>query len=139
MSFSTRSMTPSDWALIVHFTPTEFIDHGTGQNCAGTMGLEFIQWLDQVRASAGVPMPISSSYRDPTYNATIHGATKSAHMQIPCEAVDVVPAGDQDRYHIIHAAIIAGGVRIGIYGNGSLHLDRAESDHPSPALWTIVD
>lgn len=139
MSFSTRPITPADWATIVHFTPPEFIDHGTGQNCADKMGLEFIRWLDQVRTAAGIPMTISSSYRDPAYNASIHGASNSAHMQVPCEAVDVVPAGDQDRYHVIHAALLAGCVRIGIYGNGSLHLDRAESDHPSPALWTIVD
>lgn len=139
MAFSTRSMTDADWASIQHFTAAEFVDHGTRQNCAANMGAEFVQWLDGVRGAAGIPFTITSSYRDPAHNAAVGGATHSAHMEIPCNAVDVMPGGDEDRYHIIKAAIDAGCVRVGIYKDGSVHLDRAESTHPSPALWTVVD
>ena len=137
--FSSRTMLAADWATIKHFQPLEFVDHGNGQNCSDKMGWEFVQWLDHTRELAAVPMTITSSYRDPAHNAAVGGASHSAHMEVPCNAVDVMPAGDSDREKIDTAAVYTGCVRRGIYKDGSMHLDRAEATHPAPALWVEVD
>lgn len=139
MPFSTGTMKPEDWKNIKHFTPSEF-------KHPENMGREFMQWLDTLRALAGVPMTITSSYRSPAYNAAVGGASDSAHSDVPCSAVDIGrrprpddPNWNHSRYRIITSALTLGCTRIGIYKNGSLHLDRTENERPSPRLWTVVD
>lgn len=139
MSFSTRCMRPEDWRLSAHFQASEFSapDH---------MGYEFVLWLNAVRDKAGVPMTITSSYRTPAHNVAVGGAEDSAHCDIPCNAVDIGmrPRADDShwnysRYQIITAAMALGCTRIGIYRDGSLHLDRSEDIRPSPRCWIQVD
>lgn len=139
MSYSTRCMTPADWPQSTYFTASEF-------KVPEKMGYEFMLWLNKVRALAGVPMTITSSYRTPAYNASVGGAQDSAHTDTICEAVDIgtrPTAGDLHwntaRFYIIDAALKLGCRRIGIYPNGSLHLDRTESHRPAPRLWIAVD
>jgi len=133
MTYSTRAMKPEDWAEVApEFTPKEF-------RSPARMGYEFMLWLLGVRRRAGVSMVISSSWRSKKQNTAAGGATDSAHMDEPlCEAVDVKPAGNEARFRIVKAAMEEGCVRIGIYKNGSLHLDKTEGRRPAPRLWTVV-
>lgn len=138
MAFSTRTMTDSDWARLRFFSKTEF-------RYPFAMGYEFMVWLEKVRAEAGVPMVITSSYRSPSYNASVGGAPNSAHTDTPCDAVDVGmrprpsdPNWNYSRFQIVSAAIKLGCKRIGTYANGSLHLDRTEHKRPAPRMWRVV-
>lgn len=139
MSFSTRTIQVADWPTIEFFKPHEFKN-------PEKMGLEFMQWLDQVRARAGVAMTVSSSYRTPAYNKAVGGAKDSAHTDVPCNAVDILkkpspsdPNWNYARWRIISAAMELGCTRIGLYPNGSIHLDRSEHERPAPRLWVMVD
>lgn len=137
--FSTRTMKAADWKGIRHFGPAEF-------KAPTKMGYEFMRWIDQVRIDAGVPMYPSSSYRAPAYNKTVGGAADSSHTEVPCNAIDIRkaptasdPNWNYSRWRIIQAAQKLGCVRIGIYKDGSIHLDRTEDIRPAPRLWTAVD
>jgi uncharacterized protein YcbK (DUF882 family) len=138
MSYSTRVMRPEDWAGIKHFAPDEFAH-------PDKMGYEFMHWLDGVRGRAGVPMFATSGYRPPARNEAVGGAKDSAHMDVPCDAVDIGmrpraddPNWNTTRFKIIEAAIALGCQRIGTYANGSLHLDRTEHKRPAPRMWRLV-
>lgn len=138
MSFSSRTMTDADWASIQHFQPNEFV-------APDKMGAEFMRWLDAVRAKAGVPMHITSSYRTPAHNLAVGGAQDSAHEDVPCNAADIGkrPTSDDPHWNvargkILRAAISLGCVRWGSYADGSLHLDRTENRRPA-AAWIAVD
>lgn len=136
MGFSSRCMRPEDWAEILYFSPSEF-------NHPERLGYEFVKWLDQVRAKAGVKMVPVSDARDKEDKI---GAKNSAHNDTPCNAVDIgkrPTAWDKNwnrhRFRIIKAALDLGCVRLGIYPSGSLHLDRGEGNHPTDVLWIAVD
>lgn len=131
-------MRPDDWKEIKYFRPADF-------KHPDKMGLEFVQWLDRLRKTAGVPIVITSSYRSPEYNRGVGGAKDSAHTDVPCNAVDIGerpresdPNWNHSRWQIVVSAIRGGCTRIGMYPNGSLHLDRSEDRRPSPRLWRIV-
>lgn len=132
-------MTDADWAQVTHFQANEFA-------APHQMGLEFMRWLDQVRTRAGVPMHITSSYRTREHNIAVGGAQDSAHCDSPCNAVDIgkVPTPDDPNWNrarakIVFAAYDLGCRRIGVYADGSLHVDRSETTRPAPALWHVVD
>lgn len=131
MPYSTRAMRDEDWpALSPEFLPTEF-------RKPDTMGFEFMHWLHQLRKRAGVPMKVTSSSRTPARNAAAGGAADSAHLDLPiCDAVDIKPRNNAERFLIVFAAYELGCRRFGIYANGSIHLDRTEGRRPAPRLWT---
>jgi uncharacterized protein YcbK (DUF882 family) len=138
MSFSSRTMKPGDWAEIKHFTAGEFKN-------PERMGYEFVRWLDQVRETADVPMTITSSYRSPAHNASVGGASDSAHTDTPCNSVDIGmrprasdPNWNYSRFRIMSAAMHHGCERIGTYKDGSLHFDRTEDQRPAPRMWVVV-
>jgi uncharacterized protein YcbK (DUF882 family) len=137
--FSTRTMTAADWAASKHFKASEFRN-------PDKMGAEFIQWLNAVREQAGVPMRITSDYRSPDRNLAVGGAQASSHCDTPCNAVDIGqriapddPNGNLARFKIVQAALALGCTRIGIYANGSVHLDRTEQVRPADRLWFVVN
>ena len=138
MPFSSRVMTIADWKKLKWFEPHEF-------RHPQMMGLEFMIWLDQVREDADVPMVITSDFRSKEYNASIGGATDSAHSDVPCNSIDVGkrprkddPSWNYTRYRIFEAARKNGCVRIGMYPDGSMHLDRTEDRRPAPRIWIAV-
>lgn len=138
-AFSSRTMRASDWSKLKHFEAKEF-------RSPDKMGYEFMLWLDQVRDIAGVPMHVTSSYRSPAYNKRVGGAADSAHCDVPCNAVDIGkrptkadPHWNYARWRIVNAAIVCGCTRIGLYPNGSLHLDRTQDARPGQRLWVMVD
>jgi hypothetical protein len=136
--FSSRTMTAADWKEIKHFRPSEF-------RRPSRMGYEFVKWLDAVREGAGVPMVITSSSRTTVHNADVGGATNSAHTDVPCNAVDVGerprkddPNWNLSRWAIVSTAIALGCKRIGLYADGSLHLDMTHDRRPAPRMWRVV-
>lgn len=138
MAFSSRVMTAADWKTLEFFTPHEFAN-------AGVMGYEFMRWLDQVRKAADVPMIITSSWRSKEHNEAVGGATDSAHIDIPCNAVDIGerprpddPSWNYTRYRIVQSAMVHGCQRIGSYADGSLHLDMTHGRRPYPRMWRVV-
>lgn len=139
MGYSSRTMQPEDWADIKHFNSSEFRD-------PSKMGYEFMLWLDALREEAGVPMRVTSSYRDPAHNKRVGGAKDSAHTDVPCDAVDIGeftrdddPNWNYTRFQIVATAIKRGCVRIGTYANGSLHLDMTQDVRPAPRMWRVVN
>ena len=138
MPFSTRVMRAEDWKEIKWFKPNEF-------KHPELLGYEFLQWLDKLREQAGVPIHITSSYRSKTYNAAVGGASDSAHVDIPCSAVDIGerprpddPSWNYSRWMIISTAIMMGCKRIGQYQDGSIHLDMSHDTRPAPRMWRVV-
>lgn len=130
--FSSRTMQPADWAGLKVLKPGQF-------RAPEKMGLEFIQWHDEVLASTQMPFTITSSYRSPDHNAAIGGAKASAHMDVPCNAADIVMGlGGKGRLRLVIKALAAGCRRIGLYANGSVHLDRTEDERPADVLWTTI-
>lgn len=124
-------MTAAEWATIHHFTPSEFAE-------PEAMRLDFMLKLDRTRERAGVPFVITSSARTPEHNAEVHGAKRSAHMERPCGAADILPRNSYDCYKILQAAFAEDWPRVGVYENGSLHLD-ISTDLPQGVVWTKVD
>lgn len=138
MPFSKRTMKPEDWGKLEHFEADQFKE-------PDKMGYEFMLWLDSVREAAGVPMVVTSSYRSKAYNKSVGGASDSAHVDVPCNSVDIGmrprpsdPNWNYSRFKIIEAAMKLGCQRIGSYANGSLHLDRTEDTRPAPRMWRVV-
>lgn len=138
MPYSSRTMTDADWISIKHFTKGEF-------RHPNKMGFEFMKWLDALRRLAGVPIHITSSHRTPAENAAVGGAVDSAHVDVPCNAVDIGmrprpddPNWNFSRWQIIKAAMATGCQRIGSYQGGSLHLDMTHDRRPAPRMWRVV-
>lgn len=146
--FSSRAMEPADWDEIRFFKPEEF-------KAPERMGYEFMLWLDRVHAKASSLEPrlpefvmnVSSSYRSPDYNRKVGGARNSSHTDLICDAVDIAGVYEtyaddanwnKHRLKIILAAAMLGCRRIGLYENGSIHLDRTESRRPL-GLWVRVN
>lgn len=132
-----RAMTDNDWAYIVYFHKGEFRN-------PSKMSYDFLRWLDTVRSRAKVAMSITSDQRSHDHNVQVGGAEDSAHLDEPCSAVDVTPNktafdphGNNARFRIVRAAIELGCTRIGIYPNGSIHLDM--SNRIQERLWVKVD
>jgi hypothetical protein len=132
MPFSTRAMRPADWASLKHFKAHEF-------KFPERMGFEFMRWLDGVRAELGMSLTVSSDWRDKGHNATVGGAKLSAHMDTICDAVDFSSANmtGHKRLMLVAIAYARGCRRIGIYANGSVHIDRTEDRRPE-AMWVKV-
>lgn len=133
MAFSARTMRPADWTMLRHFAPHEF-------NHPDAMGYEFLRWLDDLRDRLGQSLTVSSDHRPPERNAAAGGAATSAHLDTPCNAVDLSAHGmtSAKRFAIVRLAMEMGCRRIGIYANGSVHLDRGEDGRAADVLWVKV-
>jgi zinc D-Ala-D-Ala carboxypeptidase len=129
-------MQAADWPLLRHFKKEEF-------PAPEKMGFQFMLKLDRMRHEAGVPCPVTSSYRTPAHNKAVGGAKDSAHCdgtepETFCESADIQPVDSHDRYEIIRAAFLVGFERIGIYANGSIHVDTTGDRRPNRVLWHVV-
>lgn len=114
--------------------------HAREFHCPNEMDVSFLRLLSRTRRRAGVPFRIISDYRSPERNEEAGGATKSAHMERPCRAVDLHVKNNYERFQVVQAAMLEGFVRVGVYpahegGSGSVHLDASEVN-PAPRCWT---
>ena len=87
--------------------------------------------LDSMRIFYGKPIILTSAFRTPERNKLFGGTPNSAHLR--GLAFDLRCTADQ-RYDMVHCAILAGFTRIGI-GNNFIHVDCDET-LPSPRIWT---
>lgn len=128
------------WARIApEITPGEFND-------PYSMHVETLARLSRVRRISGVPFRFVSDHRPPDRNAAAGGAQGSAHMTLPCRAVDLRVHNSHERMRIVWAAILEGFRRIGVYSPtpfqaktwgknaGSLHLDDSPA-HAQNVMW----
>lgn len=143
--FSSRTMRKEDWKEIKNFTAAEFVMGPERIPCADKMGYEFMLWLDDFREQADVPMTITSSSRTRIYNKMVGGASDSAHVDVPCNSVDIGMRPRKDdpnwnftRWELMTTAARMGCKRIGMYSNGSLHFDRTEDQRAAPRIWVVV-
>ncbi len=119
--------------IAVWFAPEEF-------RFPEAMDAGFLRRLADARQRARVPFRIVSDHRPPEHNARVGGVPRSAHLEVPCRAVDLQVANNEERFRIVAALLAERFERIGIYparpdGSGSVHVD-ASQIHPAPRLWT---
>lgn len=100
-----------------HFSLEELACPLTGE-C--DMDPDFMDCLEKMRQSYGLPMIITSGFRSAEHNGKIGGATFSQHLF--GRAVDIKCKSDSDRYKLVAAAIEAGMKGIGIYSQ-HVHVD----------------
>jgi len=117
-----------------YFTFNEFEDKsvvGSGFN----MCPEFLMKLEKARELADVPFIINSGWRSEITNKRVGGGENSAHIQIPCKAVDIKVTNSSNRYKILNA-LLNFFDRVGI-GENYIHVD-CESKHnkASKVIWT---
>lgn len=94
---------------------------------------ELVLKLDQARELAGTPFKITSGFRTPEYNASIGGASKSAHTL--GLGVDIACTDNAKRFKILSALIKVGFKRIGIY-TSHIHVDCANTpDYPQEIIF----
>ena len=115
------------------FVPAEFRD-------PNAMSASFLERLHRARIIAGIPFPIISSARTPATNTAAGGATRSAHMERPCRAVDIAARTPIASYRILRACIAADFQRVGVYGPRNsaatvIHVDDSPT-LPRPRVWT---
>lgn len=107
------------------------------------MSVEALRRLSRIRRASGVPMRVVGDWRPRDAD---FGASKSAHMEEPCTAVDLRVTNNEERHKLVEAALAEGCPRIGIYsptdwqsstygkGSGSVHLDFSPHN-PAPRMW----
>jgi len=89
------------------------------------MSKDFINLLDNVRDDISEPIRITSGYRCPTYNISIGGAKKSAHVE--GLAADIWVPDNYFRFILVNALIRRGINRIGI-GSDFVHADMSRKN-----------
>lgn len=104
------------------------------------MDVGFLRLLSRARRRAGVPFRVISDHREASRNEEVGGALRSAHLELPCRAVDLWAETNEERFRIVEALLSAGFIRIGVYparvsAAGTVHVD-ASSRNPAPRLWT---
>lgn len=93
---------------------------------------KFMEKLDALRLALGMPLVLSSAYRDPSHPAEINKLTTGYHPQ--GRAVDVVISG-ANAHRLVGLAVMAGFGGIGVQQKGNvrfIHLDNREM----PAIWS---
>jgi len=112
-----------DWSSVEHFGPDEFTE-------PDEMDPDFVATLDRVRAFAGVPIHITSSFR--------RGDPKSHGRGLAVDIADNrtgVELTSRWRYRVLAAAFRAGIRRVGIYDR-HIHLDIDPSLPQDVAWWS---
>lgn len=121
----------ADFTNIKNFKPEEF-------NHPDLMDQGLVDKLDLLRDRLGLPIDISSSYRDPDHNASVGGVQDSQHLT--GHAVDLIlPSDGAYHYQIVKLAYEVGFTGIGERRQtghaGMLHLD----NRSVPSKWTYAD
>ena len=96
----------SEAELVAGLAPGTPVPADVRANAAETAGL-----LEDVRAAVGVPLQVTSWYRDPAHNTEIGGVPRSQHLL--GAAADVLPLGLKigDAYDRFAAALAKGAIR----------------------------
>jgi len=102
-----------------NFTLGELLTKNT-KNTFTRLSIDVLIMLDKVRSEWGSPLYVSSSYRSPSYNKSVGGATSSQHAK--GNALDIHPAPSEIKAFqaFIKSRNLNGGVG---YYNTFLHID----------------
>lgn len=106
-----------------YFSPAEF------RRCVPSCKIEdmdagFLEVLDRVRESAGIPLVLNCAYRSKAHEKAKGRTGNSAHTR--GKAVDIRANSNATRMKIVRAALENGITRIGI-GRTFVHIDNDES------------
>jgi uncharacterized protein YcbK (DUF882 family) len=97
---------------------------------------EFLKILNNIRHECNFPFVVSSGYRCIEHPIEASKLRGGAHTT--GSAVDIAVTGDK-ALKVLEVALAQGIKRIGINqkGNGRfIHLDMADDEFPSPAIWS---
>lgn len=95
------------------------------------LSAQLVQMLEVAREAAGVPIIITSGYRDPAKNESVGGVKDSAHST--GLAVDIRCPNDVYGKQVAFGLGQAGFKRAGFYDR-HIHVD-IDAAKPSPAKW----
>lgn len=99
------------------------------------MDQEFMNKLDKVREMAKIPLVLNSAYRNVAWEKSKKRSGKGDHPQ--GKGVDIRCNTSENRFKILHAAIMVGFTRIGI---GKTYIHLGDGDNlPSPVIWHYYD
>ena len=117
-----------------YFKAAEFIRCNPSCNIS-QMDAGFLDLMDRVRETAGIPLVINSAFRSKSYELMKGRSGNSAHCK--GKALDIKCGTSQNRWKIVSAAIRCGVRRIGI-GQTFIHLD-CDSSLPQNVIWDYYD
>jgi len=121
---------------VKHFKDSEFLRFDL-------LRPEMKDMLDQLREALGIPLIITSSYRDPTHNLVVGGASNSSHIPNDQDGlysgIDfTIPGGrltSSALFDIIGCALDIGFRRIGLYRDmAHIHVD-VEATSDQDVIW----
>lgn len=95
------------------------------------MDSSFLELLDRVRESCGIPLILNCAYRSKEWDISKGRNGNSSHCR--GKAVDIRCNNSTTAFKIVKAAMDNGISRIGI-GNGYVHIDNDES-LPQNVIW----
>lgn len=81
-----------------YFQPREFASKGNG---LVDVDVFLVARLDAVREELGLPIRITSGYRDPAHNAHVNGAKNSQHMHGMAVDIDISGYDSATRYRLL--------------------------------------
>lgn len=122
-------MSNAQWGAYKHFSKVEFDCKHTGNN---DMQHEFMVVLEHIRSLHGLPMRITSGFRDPSHPVESKKSNRGEHTY--GYACDVSCATSTERYSLIKACIECGVSRLGVSGN-FLHIG-TDPSFPQNVIWT---
>ena len=113
-----------------YFHPSEF--KACVPSCSiSDMDAAFLEKLDRIRESAGIPLVLNSAYRSPAWEHKQGRSGNSAHTR--GLAVDIRCRTTANRYKIVLAALACGVSRIGV-AKTYIHLD-VDRSLPQNVIW----
>lgn len=133
-AYASVALIPAGFWRWPHFNPaTEWACKGDGTILIVP---EFMDRLEQLRTRCGFPLPITSGYRSPAYNAVV-SSTGDDGPHTTGKAADIRVEGVH-AFTLISIALQMGFTGLGIQQKGPrdsryIHLDDA---HDVPALWS---
>lgn len=132
--FAKEEDVPQPWPW-KDFSPWEFVSRGNGQILVVP---SFMDKLQTLRTLSGVPLHLSSGYRDPHYNDKVsHSGLTGPHTT--GRAVDVKVYGEEALLVVSHAAAAGftgiGLKQSGVYDTRYVHLDDLTAG-TRPWIWT---
>ena len=117
-----------------YFDPAEFLR--CSPSCSiKQMDQGFLDLLDRIRESAGIPLVLNCAYRSADYDKAHGRSGNSAHTR--GKAVDIRCRTSSNRYKIVAAALECGVRRVGI-GKTFVHLDN-DGTLAQGVIWDYYD
>lgn len=127
-------MTLDDFEDIVYFHPAR----DRKLRNYGDIQKNVVQRADIIRGYAGVPVIVSSADRPRTANSKNRSRHLTAwgNQKRLCNALDLIPASIYDYEKLVMAALRSGPPALGVYENGSIHIDERPGEH---ARWCYLE